>query len=42
MQDQDYILFENYLSGDMSKEEIVSFEERLKTDSEFNQSFQLL
>ncbi len=41
MQDQDYILYENYLSGDMSKKDIVSFEDRLKTDSEFNQSFQL-
>lgn len=41
MEEQDYILYENYLSGDMPKEEMMSFEERLKTDSDFNNAFQL-
>lgn len=39
MQDQDYILFENYLLGDLSKEDINAFELRLETDSKFKESF---
>lgn len=39
MDDQDYILFENYLLGELSKEEIVAFETRLETDSKFKESF---
>lgn len=39
MEDQDYILFENYLLGDLSKEEIDAFETRLKSDSKFGKSF---
>ena len=39
MQDQDYILFESYVSEELSKDEIVAFEARLKTDSEFNEAF---
>ena len=41
MEEQDYILFENYLSGKMPKEEMIVFEERLKTNSEFNAAFRL-
>lgn len=41
MEEQDYILYEKYLSGDMSKEELEPFEERLKTDLDFNNAFQL-
>ena len=29
MEDQDYILFENYLLGDLSKEDSDTFENRL-------------
>jgi tetratricopeptide (TPR) repeat protein len=39
MKDQDYILFENYLLGALSKEEINAFELRLETDSKFKESF---
>ncbi len=41
MQDQDYILFETYLYGDMPQEAVVDFEKRLKTDSNFNKAFKL-
>jgi predicted Zn-dependent protease len=39
MEDQDYILFENYLLGDLSKEDIIAFEIRLEKDSKFKESF---
>lgn len=39
MKDQDYILFENYILGDLSKKEIDAFEIRLKSDSKFRESF---
>lgn len=39
MNDQDYIVFETYLSGKLSQEELTTFETRLKTDSEFNEAF---
>ncbi|WGD33523.1 tetratricopeptide repeat protein [Olleya sp. YS] len=39
MQEQDYILFENYLSGDLSSEEIADFENRVSTDEDFKQAF---
>lgn len=39
MKDQDYILFENYLLGDLSKEDINTFESRLESDSGFKDSF---
>ena len=41
MEEQDYMLFEDYLSNELSKEEIISFENRLKTDSKFKESLQL-
>ncbi|MDO7173385.1 tetratricopeptide repeat protein [Mariniflexile sp. AS56] len=39
MEDQDYILFENYLLGDLSKEDEVALEARLESDSKFKDSF---
>lgn len=39
MQEQDYILFESYLSEALSKDEVTSFEARLKSEPEFNQAF---
>ncbi|CAH8281294.1 hypothetical protein EV196_101375 [Mariniflexile fucanivorans] len=39
MDDQDYILFENYLLDELSETEKDAFETRLKTDSKFNESF---
>lgn len=39
MKDQDYILFENYLLGDLSKEDNNAFESRLESDSKFKDSF---
>jgi hypothetical protein len=41
MEEQDYMLFEDYLSDELSKEDIISFNKRLKTDSEFKESFQV-
>ncbi|MEW4923457.1 hypothetical protein [Algibacter sp. 2305UL17-15] len=40
MDDQNYILFEAYLSDELSKDEIIAFETRLKTESEFHQAFE--
>jgi hypothetical protein len=39
MKEQDYILFESYLSEALSKDEVTSFEARLKSEPEFNQAF---
>ncbi|MFL1012418.1 tetratricopeptide repeat protein [Flavisericum labens] len=39
MEDQNYILFEAYLSKELTKGEVVDFESRLKTDADFNQAF---
>lgn len=39
MEDQDYILFENYILGELSKEELNAFEARLISDSKFSDSF---
>lgn len=39
MENQDYILFEDYLLGELSETEKDAFETRLKTDSKFNESF---
>lgn len=39
MQEQDYILFENYLSGSMEVSDIQAFEGRLKSDADFNRAF---
>ena len=39
MDDQNYILFESYLSKGLSQDEINAFESRLKNESDFNQAF---
>lgn len=39
MEEQNYILFEDYISGELSKDEITAFKDRLNTDSEFNKAF---
>ncbi len=39
MQEQDYILFETYLSGDLPKEEHAAFKSRLASDPEFKKVF---
>ncbi|MFI1771106.1 tetratricopeptide repeat protein [Thalassobellus citreus] len=39
MNDQNYIEFEAYLSKEMAKEHVVTFETRLKNEPEFNQAF---
>lgn len=39
MQEQDYILFENYLSGNLPKADQATFEDRLNSDPKFKQAF---
>ena len=39
MEEQDYILFDQYLLDELSAEERIAFEEKLKTNIEFNKSF---
>lgn len=39
MEEQDYILFDQYLLNDLSAEEREVFQERLNSDVEFNKSF---
>ncbi|QXP61045.1 tetratricopeptide repeat protein [Olleya sp. HaHaR_3_96] len=39
MEEQDYILFENYLSDNLSKEEHIAFEGRLSSDPLFKKTF---
>jgi len=39
MDDQNYILFENYLSGSLTEDEIASFENKLKNNTAFNTEF---
>ncbi|MDO5979360.1 tetratricopeptide repeat protein [Flavivirga spongiicola] len=39
MEDQNYILFESYLSKELSQDEIDTFESRLKNELDFNQAF---
>ncbi|GAA3601412.1 hypothetical protein Q4Q39_12775 [Flavivirga amylovorans] len=41
MEDQNYILFESYLSKELSQEEVSAFESRLKNESDFNQAFNI-
>ncbi|AJR03123.1 tetratricopeptide repeat protein [Siansivirga zeaxanthinifaciens] len=41
MEDQDYILFESYLSNELPADEIATFEKRLKTDAAFHSAFEL-
>ncbi|MCF6361038.1 MAG: hypothetical protein L3J29_09785 [Cyclobacteriaceae bacterium] len=39
MEDQDYILFEDYLAGVLTDDEVVDFSNRLQNDVAFNQAF---
>lgn len=39
MEDQDYLMFEAYLSKELSKDEAAVFEERLKNEPNFNEAF---
>ncbi|WP_303318715.1 hypothetical protein Q4Q34_09365 [Flavivirga abyssicola] len=39
MDDQNYIVFESYLSKELSPDEVTAFELRLKNESDFNQAF---
>ncbi|ALJ05267.1 hypothetical protein APS56_09095 [Pseudalgibacter alginicilyticus] len=39
MENQNYIQFESYLSNELTKDEVIAFELRLKTEPEFNQAF---
>ncbi len=39
MEDQNYILFEAYLSKELSQDGIIAFESRLKNEPDFNQAF---
>lgn len=39
MEDQDYILFDQYLQKELSKEEMSRFEERLSSDKNFKDNF---
>ena len=41
MEDQDYIMFEAYLSGDLSADELNAFNERLNSDEQFQQAFKM-
>lgn len=41
MNEEQYIGFENYLNNDMPSEEKIIFEERLTSDAEFRESFEL-
>ncbi len=41
MQEENYMLFETYLCGNMSKSHSVDFENKLKTDASFNKAFKL-
>lgn len=41
MEEQDYMQFEAYLSGDLSKEDLLAFNMRLESDPDFNKSFEI-
>ncbi|WP_055446961.1 tetratricopeptide repeat protein [Lacinutrix mariniflava] len=41
MEDQDYILFDNYINNELSEDEISAFEERMDKDLVFANSFNL-
>jgi len=41
MEDQDYILFDQYINKELSEEEINAFEEKLKKDKVFASQFNL-
>ena len=41
MKEDTYITFGKYLNNELSETELKSFEERLKTDSEFQEDFNI-
>ena len=41
MEEQDYIQFEGYLTGDLSKSDLLAFDERLESDSDFKTAFEI-
>lgn len=41
MEEQDYIQFEAYVTGDLPENELSDFEARLKTDTKFKEAFQV-
>ena len=41
MEEQDYIQFEAYLAGDLSEDDVVAFNERLNSDAQFKEAFEI-
>jgi len=41
MKEDNYILFDNYLNKELSASEIISFEEKLQSDTNFKQEFEI-
>lgn len=41
MEDTTYITFDKYLNNELSKKELISFENRLETDAEFQEEFNI-
>ena len=41
MKEEDYILFEAYLSEELAADEKTAFENRLETDAAFKESFKI-
>ncbi|AMC11539.1 hypothetical protein Lupro_09785 [Lutibacter profundi] len=41
MKEDNYILFDNYLNKELSASEIISFEEKLESDTNFKQEFEI-
>ncbi|WAC03827.1 hypothetical protein N7U66_10665 [Lacinutrix neustonica] len=41
MEDQNYIVFDQYLQGELAAEELIAFEARLKSDARFETAFKL-
>ena len=41
MEEQDYILFEDFLSGNLSKEDVSNFKARLQSDAAFKEAFNI-
>ncbi|SDG61927.1 tetratricopeptide repeat protein [Winogradskyella thalassocola] len=41
MEEQDYIQFEAYLVGDLSDEDLITFNKRLELDPKFNKAFEI-
>ncbi|WP_225036759.1 hypothetical protein [Winogradskyella sp. SM1960] len=41
MEEQDYLQFEAYLTGDLSQDDLLVFNERLQSDSQFKKAFEV-